>query len=285
MEVESLVTKRKSADLSAGPTNGHARGRIRLIVADGNAIDRAGLVALLEREKDLHLVGAAGTLDETIAACGRAKPDVLLLTLTLPGVAQDGALPAILARHPDLNVVALSQVSHDQCLVLNPPEAELSRGEAAGANVGHGALLCSQGTTCLRVAAAYGARATVRRDAEFAVLLEAIQRVHGGETFHSHEALDESPAEAAGSQLLSERERTVAAHIARGLSNKEIASALDISEATVKKHVGRVLAKLGLQDRLQVGLFLARNPLVLRQRNGNGHANGHGPGTRAATGA
>lgn len=268
------MTKRKSAELSAGPTNGHARGRIRLVVADGNAIDRAGLAALLEREKDVQIVGAAGTLEETLSACGRAKPDVLLLTLTLPGVAEDGALPAILDRHPDLRVVALSQVSHDHCLVLNPPVPGPANGEAAGPILAHGAQLCSHGTTCLRVAAAHGARATLRRDVELDALLDTIRRVHAGETCHAHEALDESPEDAGAFQPLSERERTVAAHIARGLSNKEIASALDISEATVKKHVGRVLAKLGLQDRLQVGLFLARNPLMLRQRGGNG--NGHG---------
>jgi DNA-binding NarL/FixJ family response regulator len=74
---------------------------------------------------------------------------------------------------------------------------------------------------------------------------------------------------------LSERERTVAAHLSRGLSNKEIASALDISEATVKKHVGRVLAKLGLQDRLQAGLYLARNPLVLNAPSDAGGSGGH----------
>jgi DNA-binding NarL/FixJ family response regulator len=122
------------------------------------------------------------------------------------------------------------------------------------------------------VAAERGARATVRRNSEFATLLEAIRRVHAGEICHADDALDDSHAPGAF-QPLSERERMVAANIARGLSNKEIASALDISEATVKKHVGRVLAKLGLQDRLQVGLFLARNPLLLSPRHGSGPRN------------
>ena len=64
---------------------------------------------------------------------------------------------------------------------------------------------------------------------------------------------------------LSERELDVAALLAEGLSNKEISTALDISEPTVKKHVGHILEKLGLADRLQAGLFLARNPLLLRR--------------------
>ena len=64
---------------------------------------------------------------------------------------------------------------------------------------------------------------------------------------------------------LSERELDVAVLIAEGRSNKEIAHALGISVPTVKKHVGRLLEKLGLHDRLQVGLFLARNPVTLRR--------------------
>jgi len=260
------MAKRKTAELAAGQTNGHAHGRIRLVIADGNPIDRAGLAALLERQPDIHVVGSSGALEDTLATCGRLKPDILLLTLTLPGSSEDGLLPVLLERYPDLRVVAMSQVSHDHCLVLNPP----ANGEAAGPLTGHVAHLCSQGTTCLRIAAAQGARATVRRNAEFDVLLEAIRHAHAGDDFHSDEVLEEDDACTDPMQPLSERERTVAAHIVRGLSNKEIASALDISEATVKKHVGRVLAKLGLQDRLQVGLFLARNPLLLRQRNGNG---------------
>lgn len=267
--MESVVVRRKSADLSAARTNGHAGGRIRLVVADGNAIDRAGLVALMEREPDFHVVGAAGSLEETLAACARSRPHVLLLTLTLPGAVEDGALPALLSRYPDLRVVALSQVGHEHCLVLNPPGQ--ANGTAAGPLHGHGPHLCSHGTTCLRIAATHGARATVRRNAELAVLVDAVRRVHAGEFCHADEALDEHHVESDPLRPLSERERTVAAHIAGGLSNKEIARALEISEATVKKHVGRVLAKLRLQDRLQVGLFLARNPLALRQRSGNGN--------------
>lgn len=264
------MIKRKSAGMAAGQTNGHARGGIRVVVADGNPIDRAGLVALLDREPDLQVVGSSGALEDTLATCGRLKPDLLLLTLTLPGTAEDGVLPVLLGRYPNLRVVAMSQVAHEHCLVLNPPAPEPVNGEAAGPLPGHGSYLCSHGTTCLRIAAAQGAAATVRRDAEFDVLLEAIRRVHAGEISHADEVLEEDQPGVDPMHPLSERERTVAAHIARGLSNKEIASALDISEATVKKHVGRVLAKLGLQDRLQVGLFLARNPMLLRHRNGNG---------------
>jgi len=77
-----------------------------------------------------------------------------------------------------------------------------------------------------------------------------------------------APAAMAGESSLpwlSERELDVAMLIAKGRSNKEIAHALGIGVPTVKKHVGRLLEKLGLHDRLQVGLFLARNPVTLRR--------------------
>ena len=66
----------------------------------------------------------------------------------------------------------------------------------------------------------------------------------------------------AGRKLFSERETQVAALISEGRSNKEISTGLKISEPTVKKHVGHILEKLGLADRLQAGLYLARNPLL-----------------------
>ncbi len=262
--MERLVAKRKSTSRSDHRTNGHALERIRLIVADENAIDRAGLMALLEREADMDVIGATQTIEDTIEACREHVPDVLLLTLTLPGLGSDEALPAILTAHPQLRVVGLSEHSHKHCLVLNPPmPVDFSSG-TNGRFLGQGPQLCSHGTTCLRIAAQHGARGTVRRNAESSTLLEAIRLVHAGQTCHAEETHDDHFTHEDRRQPLSDRERTVAAHISRGLSNKEIASALDISEATVKKHVGRVLAKLGLQDRLQVGLFLVRNPMVLR---------------------
>jgi two-component system nitrate/nitrite response regulator NarL len=79
-------------------------------------------------------------------------------------------------------------------------------------------------------------------------------------------ALGTDPAN--GSRALSTRELDVAGLIADGRSNKEIARALGISEPTVKKHVGHVLEKLGLQDRLQIGIHVVRNPLLFNGKSG-----------------
>jgi DNA-binding NarL/FixJ family response regulator len=131
------------------------------------------------------------------------------------------------------------------------------------------------GTDCLALAAAQGARATVRRDADPEDLLRAIRAAAAGQSWYDRQTTSNFAANGSGSPAepdqfergLSERELDVAALLAEGLSNKEISTALSISEPTVKKHVGHILEKLGLQDRLQAGLHIARNPLIVARRN------------------
>jgi DNA-binding NarL/FixJ family response regulator len=127
------------------------------------------------------------------------------------------------------------------------------------------------GTDCLALAAAQGARATLRRNADPEDLFRGIRAVAAGQSWYDPQTtsgivpvgeIGGAPGRGSG-EPLSERELDVAALLAEGLSNKEISTALDISEPTVKKHVGHILDKLGLQDRLQAGLFIARNPLVI----------------------
>jgi DNA-binding NarL/FixJ family response regulator len=132
---------------------------------------------------------------------------------------------------------------------------------------------CSVGTDCLALAVSQGARATLRRNADPEDLFRGIRAVAQGQSWFDPQttsglvSVAESGAKGEGgpAESLSERELDVAALIAEGLSNKEISTALAISEPTVKKHVGRVLEKLGLQDRLQAGLYIARHPLLIRR--------------------
>jgi DNA-binding NarL/FixJ family response regulator len=265
--------------------------RSGVIVADASPIDRAGLSAILSRESDLEVLAEAGSVADALEACRVHRPDALLVTLSLPGGNGGGPIPALLASAPDLRIVALSQHSRDRCVVLSPPHVTYLDAAHANGNGhattnglangnghaetngvengnGHAPASWNCGVTCLQLAAQQGAQGTVRRDSDSARLVETVRKVVAGGT--SYDANDDDCGAAllpatSSTRALSDRERTVAALIARGLSNKEIGTALDISEATVKKHVGRVLSKLGFQDRLQVGLFLARNPLVLEQ--------------------
>lgn len=232
--------------------------RIRVVVADHQAIDRAGIVHLLRTEGSFAIVAETATVEDCIAKCRALEPDVLLLTLNLPARSRDAAIPAIRSRLPGLRILALSERGADNCLVLHPP----SRKWLAGIPLG----TCPVGIDCLQLAAHEGVMGTLRRSAEPDELYRALRAVAQGQAWFDPTTASGMLSEngrARARRLFSEREAQVAALIAEGRSNKEIATLLDIREPTVKKHVMHILAKLGLQDRLQAGLLLARNPLLL----------------------
>ncbi len=232
--------------------------RVRIVVADHQAIDRGGLVGLLRSQPDLEVIGESATIEETIQQCRALAPDVLLLTLNLPAQNREAAIPMIRAALPELYILALSERGAENCLVLNPPSRQWLTGVPLGT--------CPAGIDCLQLAATQGAMATLRRSADPEDLFRALRTVAQGHAWYD-------PTTAAGMlanrgapqhELFTDREMQVAALISEGQSNKEISTSLAISEPTVKKHVGRILEKLGLADRLQAGLFLARNPLLFR---------------------
>jgi NarL family two-component system response regulator LiaR len=244
---------------------------VRVVVADSQAIDRGGLVGLIDDERDLEVVGEAATVEECIRQCSVLAPDALVLALSLAGQETQPALSAIRSALPDLKVLALAERSAADCMVLNPPARRARARVAAAAGSGVALPLCAVGTDCLTLAVAQGAMATLRRTADPEELFRAIRAVAGGSA--SYDAMTASSlrsstlagnGRASDHRPLTGRELEVASLIADGRSNKEISTALEISEATVKKHVGSILVKLGFEDRLQAGLYLARNPLVFR---------------------
>ena len=231
--------------------------RIRIVVADHQTIDRRGIVGLLASQRDFEVVGEAGTIEETMRACAALHPDLLLLTLHVGIDGERPPIPAIRSVLPSLRILALSERGYDACLVLNPPGRRLLKDSEVRPR-------CMSATDCLTLAISQGASGTLRRDADPDELFEAVRAISSGTTWHAPGTA--LPSAANGTEAgLSERELEVAALIADGLSNKEISTALKISEPTVKKHVGHILEKLGLEDRLQAGLFVARNPLTLRR--------------------
>ena len=242
------------------------RSRIRVVVADGHAIDRHGLVSLLRGQPDFECVGEAANSAEAIERCASLRPAVLLLTLSLPGDSGDPALPVIHAALPGLRILAISERGVANCLVLNPP----SRSRLPMHTPAHH---CDVGTDCLQLAMAQGALGTVRRSADPDALFRAVRAVAAGQTsYEPRTGLTFGPdgigAGTDGHLGLSVREMDVAVLLAEGQSNKEISGLLSISEPTVKKHVGQILKKLSVQDRLQAGLFVARHPLLF-SRNGS----------------
>jgi len=232
---------------------------VRIVVADNLAIDRGGVVNLLEDQSDFDVVGEAASVAETIDQARALKPDVLVLSLNLKGQDQIAAIPEIRAALPALRIVALAERGSESCLVLNPPSRQKLPAELK--------LLCVNGIDCLTLAVTQGAMATLRRSADPEELFRAIRAVAAGHAWYDPTTAASMLAGSAGKPApsFSPRELEVAALIAEGQSNKEISSSLKISEPTVKKHVGHILEKLGLSDRLQAGLHLARNPLIFQR--------------------
>jgi len=237
---------------------------ICIVVADGAAIDRAAIASLLRAEADFLVVAEAGNTQEAIERCRRLEPHVLVLTLTLPSPMGEPALLEIRSALPDLPIVAMSERGWSECLVLNPPASGLVHHEPTRAS------LCGSGHDCLQIAAAQGAAGTVRRSADPKALFATIRAVASGRSAYEPGTLANiaAPLDHDGEAPLSPRLLEVSHLLAEGRSNKEIASALGISEPTVKKHVTRLLERLGLEDRLQAGLFIARHPLLFAPRSG-----------------
>ena len=240
------------------------RPRIRILVADGYAIDRQGMTSLLRGQRDFEVVAEAATVPEVIERWRAHSPDVLVLAQSVPFESGETAVASVRAALPGARILALADRSAAHCVVLHPPSRERLEEAAPG-------RACAVGTDCLQLAFNDGAMGTLRRSASPAELFQAVRALASGVAWlESGTAARIASATfapgAEGDLAFSERELDVAAMIAEGLSNKEISAALHISEPTVKKYVGRIFEKLRVEDRLQAGLFLSRHPLLLRRR-------------------
>lgn len=235
--------------------------RIRVVLADPQTMDRRGMASLLSAQSDFEVVAETLAFDDTLNACATLDPDVLVLSLGIRGTGNaDSVVAELRDQLPALRILAVSERSTSTCWVLNPPSRQLRLPEHEQA--------CLAATDCLQIAATHGALGTIRRSAEPTQFFQAVRAVAAGSAWYEPRTaalLMGANAAENGLHSLSTRELDVAALIADGCSNKEISHILGISEPTVKKHVGRILGKLGLQDRLQAGLYVARNPLMLRR--------------------
>jgi len=193
---------------------------------------------LLEAEPDLRVAGEVGDGSQALAAARRVDPDVVLMDVRMPVVDGIEATAQLVRGGCRARILMLTTFDLDEYVY---------RAMKAGAS---GFLL---------------------KDASGGQLAEAVRTVHKGDallapavTKRLIEDFCRGPAPGAnGSDLgLSERELEVCRLVARGLSNREIAAQLYVSEATVKTHVGHVLSRLGLRDRVQVTVFAYEHGIV-----------------------
>ncbi len=216
---------------------------VRVLLADDQALVRTGFRMVLESQPDLAVVGEAGTGAQAVSMTAALRPDVVVMDVRMP--VEDGiaATRRIVAAGLPSRVLVLTTFDLDEYVYA-----------------------------ALRA----GASGFLLKDAPPADLLSAIRSVAAGDAvvappvtrrlIDAYAGLLPDPSAPAGGQLdgLTEREREVLLEVAQGRSNAEIAARFRLAEATVKTHVGRILTKLGLRDRVQVVVYAYEHGIVTR---------------------
>ncbi len=205
---------------------------IRVLVVDDHPVVRQGLRAFLDSRPGIVVVGEAGDGASAVAEAERLRPDVVLMDLVMPGLVGAAAIRRIRERAPAVRILVLTSFASEDHVV---PAVQA------------------------------GAAGYLLKDVEPAGLEAAIRTVHQGEGLLHPRVAAKVMAELAHGPApldsLTPRELEVLRLLAQGLSNRQIASELVVSEKTVKTHVSSILAKLRLADRTQAALFAVREGL------------------------
>lgn len=211
---------------------------IRVLIADDQALVRAGFRKLLEAESDIEVVGEAEDGREAIVLAERTPPDIVLMDIRMPELDGLAATRQILERMPLVRVLILTTYDLDE-YVFDALKA--------------------------------GASGFLLKDCPTDQLIGGIRAIASGEALLAPQitrrlieefAQRPTPGSVPELQRLTERETEVLKLIADGLSNAEIAARLFLGEATIKTHVGGVLSKLNLRDRVQAAVFAYESGLV-----------------------
>ena len=205
---------------------------IRVVLVDDHALCRSGLSDLLSHRGGMQVLAALGNPDELLAVARDERPDLLVLDLRMPGT--DGLALLRRLRNEGLETPAL-------ILTMSDAEADLAAALRAGVR---GYLLKDMEPEEIMGAIARAARGELV--VAPAMTLKLAQLLQPGAKGQDRRGLIAS---------LTERERQILDHLARGQSNKAIARALDISHDTVKLHVRHILSKLQLSSRVEAAVF------------------------------
>jgi two-component system NarL family response regulator len=201
---------------------------IRVLVADDHHVVRSGIAASIGLEDDLAVVAEADSGEQVVAQYRASYPDVVLMDLRLPGMSGIEATAALIREVPEARVIMFTTFEGEE---------DIYRAVQAGA------------------------RGYLLKSAPREELLRAIRSVAAGERYLPP-ALAHRLAERMASEELSPRELEVLQQIGQGRSNKEIGSALGITEDTVKRHVTNLLAKLRVLDRTQATTAAIRRGII-----------------------
>jgi DNA-binding NarL/FixJ family response regulator len=220
--VETNVSMKNSVN------NAMNNDKIKVMVVDDHPLMRVGVASIVNARSDMSVVAQTGTGEEAVTLFQKHKPDVTLMDLRLPGISGVDAIRSIRKFHSLARFVVLTTYEGDADI--------------------HQALEA-------------GAQGYIIKGMPYQTLVDAVHRVHRGERF-----LPPPVARALASRMpdsdLSAREREVLSLLASGKSNKDIASHLGITEATVKCHVSAILLRLNVSDRTEAVVTALQRGLV-----------------------
>ena len=201
---------------------------IRVLVAEDHHVVRQGLVALLNVVEGIEVVGQAADGVEAIAQYRKCQPNVTLIDLRMPRLSGVEVIQRVRMETPQARFIVLTTYDGDE---------DIYRALQAGA------------------------RSYLLKGMTTDELVSTIRAVHAGKS-HIPPAIAQRLAERMGTEELTPREFDVLEQIVHGRSNKEIATELDISEATVKTHINSLLGKLGVTDRTQAATAAIQRGIV-----------------------
>jgi NarL family two-component system response regulator LiaR len=206
---------------------------IRVLICDDHFMVRQGLSTYFELQDDFEVVGEASNGKQAVEMAKEKRPDVMLMDLLMPEL--DGLSALRLLKGANVRVIMLTSF-----------------------------LDAEKAMACIEE----GAMGFLTKDIQPADLVDAIRAVHRGEPRLHPEVMKRlmtrtlHPAQPRGKELLTPRELDVLRALAQGLTNREIAEKLIISETTVKTHISSILSKLQLTDRTQAALWAVREKLL-----------------------
>ncbi len=212
--------------------------KIKVLIVDDHQVVRQGLRSYLDMYEDMQVVGEAGNGSEAIELASQSKPDVILMDLVMPVMDGITAIERIKSLGIASRVIALTSFDEDDKVF---PAIQA------------------------------GASSYLLKDISTEELVEAIRAAKVGETrLHPkvmRKLMDQVAQQAQKKKTfdgpqLTEREQEVIRLVTQGMSNREIANALVISEKTAKAHISNILGKLGVEDRTQMAVYAIKNNLV-----------------------
>lgn len=217
------------ADAAHAPTSAMRPDVMKVILVDDHAVVREGVRAILELYEDVQVVGEYANGTEALNGAPSVSPDVALVDLKMPGISAVETIRGLRERIPTIKIMVFTSFGED---------------------------------TLIRATLDAGATGFLIKDAMQDDLIRAIRSVAQGQPYLAPAAqrqlleLLKKPGDARES--LTAREHDVVKLIAEGMSNKQIARKLNLTEGTVKGYVSQILAKLRLQDRTQIALYAVR---------------------------